>query len=218
MLTTTLFLFLYIFGGTGIVVWAGIAYSQKRWYGKNSPLKVAQTFQISAWQYFTRPDFIGFILCQLGLFAMLIFMFIKLPMEADMVWGYFVIFASIFGFFGYLGIEWLGTQLHFWKYTKIMKIVTIPEEKELLISDGESELRLKKGDIKELYGVGKINPRDVSFLYYVYYLQNGSSFVLTFAMPGRWVLEDYLGYIEPQLIEDPKPRISHLPLVSVVAA
>jgi hypothetical protein len=216
MLTTTLFLFAVILIPILLVVWVGVAYSNKRWYGNNSPLKVARTFQISARQYFTRPDFICFVLSFALFYTMLFFLFKTLPMDPDLVWGYFVLFIAVGGFFAYVGVQWASSEIHFWKHTKNMKIETFPLEKVVLVSDGERELRLKKGDIKELFAVGKINPKGRSFLYYVYYLQNGSSFVLTYAMPGRWILEDYLGYIEPQVIEDPMPRIAHLPLISIV--
>lgn len=218
MLTTTLFLFLFIFGGIGLMVWAGIVYSNKRWYGKNSPLKVTQTFKISAWQYFTRPDFVFFVLAYIGFFALLILMFQKLPMSPDLVWGYFLIFVAVIAFFGYLGIKHISLQLHYWEHTKNMKIVTVPEEKVVLVSDGKQQLRLKKGDIEEIYGIGVVSNRGVSYSYFVYYLKNGNSFVLTEPMPGRWVLEDYLGYVEPQLIQKSWPRIEHLPLISVVAS
>lgn len=200
------------------MVWAGIAYSQKRWYGKNSPLKVAQTFQISAWQYFTRPDFLYLVFALIGLPVFLVFAFKVMPMDPDMVWGYFVLFSFVMFFWIYNGIRHLRFQLHYWEHTKNMKIKAVPEEKVVLVSDGVRQLQLKKGDIKELYGVGMFwNSRGVTYSHYVYYLQDGSSFVLAEAMPGRWVLEDYLGYVEPQLIEKPWARIEHLPLVSVVA-
>lgn len=215
MLTTTLFLFVLILVPMALAIWAGISYSNRRWYGKNSPLKVTQTFQISVWKYFF-SDFLFFVLTYICFYAMLIFMFRTLPMEQDMLWGYSVIFGAIAAFFGYVGFKHVELQLHYWRHTKNMKIVALPEEKVVVISDGERELRLQKGAIAEVYGVGIFNGRGIRYCYYIYYLKDGSSFVLTDAMPGRWVLEDYLGYVEVQLIERSWAKIEHLPLVSVV--
>lgn len=215
MLLSTLFLLFFIFGGIGLLVWVAVRYSNKRWYGKNSPLKVAHTFQISAWQYFTRPNFIFLILTHLCFYALLIWMFRTLPIQPDLVWGYFLIFGAIILLFGYLGYKDILLQLHFWEHTKNKKIITIPEEKALLICEEGRQLRLQKGDIEALYAVGTFNSKGIANAYYLYYLKNGSSFVLTEPMPGRWVLEDYLGYVEPQVIEQRWPKIDHQPVSSV---
>jgi hypothetical protein len=158
--------------------------------GTNSPMKVKRIYRISGWAYFLTFDNAMFVAFGGMGFMLLTGAFIShfVP-ETNAIIGRIFLFsvgAIIIG----ISLGTLLIHINHWKYTDGVIMETFPDEHELELTFGDSKLRLKEGDITRVL-VTSNNGAKMPITYTTYFLANGDHFILSYKMPGTWVVKEY---------------------------
>jgi hypothetical protein len=200
------FLLIFIFFGVfGLIIWLLLKYSENT-YGKYSPLKISRSYEISAFQYFTKLD--NYAVYYLGVLS--IYCLIKLPdafspSKYIYDWRYTALLLLICIIFIGLFLYYLNLLLNYWKHTRNICITYQPEEKIVEISFPEKKFIIQEGDIKSIEMIR--NGGKIQFGYFVYTLTDGESFILTDRMPGTWAIQEYFRRIPCKMTEKRFPFI-----------
>jgi len=201
----SLLVFALIFGIFGLVIWGLLRFTDNT-VGKNSPLKVPRSYEVTKFQYFTKIDNLTiYYFAILGLYC-----FAKIPDTlSPSVYLYdwrnpaalIVVCVITIG----LSIFYFYLDLNYWKYTKNIRITYLPDERIIEIKFPEKIYVLKDGDIKNIDVIssgGKIR-----FGYSMYSLSNGDSFILTDRIPGTWAIQEFFKKIPVRFTEKGFPVI-----------
>jgi len=197
--------FAFIFGVFGLAIWGLLRYTDDT-VGKNSPLKVHRSYQISALQYFTRLyNFPVYYSGLLGLYC-----FIQIPDTFSRSVYLFdwktpaILFLTALIIMGF-SVCYLYLELNYWRHTKNIQITFWPQEKTVEINFPEKIYILKEGDLVNIETVG--NGGRVQFAYSIYTLKNGDLFILTDRVPGTWAIQEYFKKIPIKFTEKRFPLI-----------
>lgn len=182
-------LFFFIFGIAGFCIWRLLIFSKER-YGTNSPLKIVRTYEITAWEYFTRID--NLVMLPFPIMALLFLRLIftmEVKVEVGQIWLVYVVMIVVVLMLSYISAYHIILNLNYWKLTENVSITTNPEDHTLLIDIQGKEIVLREGDIEKIRMVA--NSSKIYFSYFKYYLRNGDTFTLTDRTPGIWAIGDY---------------------------
>jgi len=197
--------FAFIFGVFGLAIWGLLNFTDNT-VGKNSPLKVSRSYEVTTLQYFIRVENLSiYYFAFVGLYCLT-----KIPDTfSPSVYLYdwrnpaalILICVVMIG----LPIYYLYLDLNYWEHTKNIRITYLPDEKIIEIEFPEKTYVLKEGDIKNIHVIssgGKLR-----FGYSVYSLSNGDSFILTDRVPGTWAIQEFFKKIPIQYTEKRFPLI-----------
>jgi hypothetical protein len=182
-------LFFFIFGIAGFCIWRLLIFSKER-YGTNAPLKMARTYKITGWEYFTRID--NLVMLPFPIMAILFLRLIftmEVKVEAGQVWLVYLVMASVLLMLFYISAYHIILNLNYWQFTKDASITTSPDDHTLFIDIQGKEFVIREGDIEKVLMVA--NSSKLYFSYFKYYLTNGDTFTLTDRTPGIWAIGDY---------------------------
>lgn len=201
----TLIIVLGVLVPVGWGIWWLVQHT-KNTIGTNSPLKVKRIYQINSWLYFLTLDNAAFVVFG-GMGVMLLmgaFVFHFVP-ETNALPGRVFVFsvgAIIVG----VSLGTLLIHINHWKYTEGVIIETFPEEHELEITFGDTKLRLRESDIEKIRITGQQSKMNIT--YTTYFLRNGDHFILSYKMPGAWVIREYFKKIPVEYKHKRFPFIS----------
>jgi len=172
-----------------LIIWQLIRYSDNT-VGKYSPLKISRTYQIHYFRYFTKLD--NLFLYWVGISGL--YFLSKVPDTfSSSVYLYdwrnpasLICFSLLLIS---LSASYLYLDINYWQHTKNIRVSYLPEEKIVMICFPDKTYTLGQGDI---IGIELItNGAKMQLGYYVYFLANGESFILTDRMPGVWAIQEY---------------------------
>lgn len=206
--TDSLLLIAFLFGIFGLVIWRLLRYSENT-VGKYSPLKISRSYQIIAFQYFTKFDNLFFYyigLSGLYLLSKVLDTFSPSVYLYDWRNPASLIFISLLmlGFSAW----YLYLDLIYWHHTKNISVTYQPEEKIIEIDFPDKTYTLRDGDIDHIEMI--TNGAKMQFGYYIYSLTNGESFILTDRMPGVWAIREYFKKIPFKMTLKGFPLIKHV--------
>ncbi|MCF2445255.1 hypothetical protein L0657_14900 [Dyadobacter sp. CY345] len=203
--TDSLLLISIFFGIFGWAIWQLLRYSENT-VGKYSPLKISRSYEISAFQYFTKFDNLFFYYIGLGglyllskvpdTFTTSVYLF-DWRNSASIIF-ISLLFLSLPSFYLYLDIN-------YWYRTKNIKLIYYPESKIVEIDFPEKIYTLGEGDIKHIEVIS--SGGKIQFGYSIYSLKNGESFILTDRVPGTWAIREYFKKILVKFTEKRFPLI-----------
>jgi hypothetical protein len=206
MNVTDSFLLIFVFFGVfGLIIWLLLKYSENT-YGKYSPLKISRSYEISAFQYFTRVDnFAVYYFGTLGIYCLSKLPNAFSPSKYIYDWRYTALLLSICILLIGLFLYYLNLLLNYWKHTRNICIKYQPDEKIVEISFPEKTFIIQEGDIRSIEMIRNVGK--IQFGYFVYTLTNGESFILTDRMPGTWAIQEYFRRIPFKMTEKRFPFI-----------
>jgi hypothetical protein len=184
-----LLLIFLIFGSTGFIVWRLLLVSKDR-YGENAPLKVSRTYQITGREYFASYE----QLISIAPFLLVVFS-LGLPFTdsfsawEEAAWLKYLLAISMLLISLFVFTYNIFLQLNYWKFTKDVVIKSVPSDHTVQLYMNDKEILLKNDTIEKILMVSNRGRR--SFSYFIYYLKNGQSFILTDRTPGRWIIKEY---------------------------
>jgi len=195
----------FILGIFGLVIWGLVKFTQNT-IGKNSPLKVTRSYEVTKLRYFTKFDNLTiYYFALIGLYCL-----IKIPdIFSPSVYLYdwrspaILIFTCII-FIGFPAY-YLYLDLNYWKHTKNIRITYLPAEKTIEIKFPKITYHIQEGDIKNIEIIS--SGGKIQFGYSIYSLQNGDSFILTNRVPGTGAIREYFKNTPVKFIEKRFPLI-----------
>jgi hypothetical protein len=150
LLITFVFLSFFFFLIRGL-----INFSRKS-TGDKSPLSQRVTYQITAWQYFTRFDFLSLIILVAMILALLCTLFVKALPAAKTGWHYLALlsfFSTNVWFLYYLRICFrLNDQ--YGQLTRDVIVTLDPADKRMTIESPEETVSFVASDIQEIERIG----------------------------------------------------------------
>lgn len=200
-------LFAFIFGIFGWAIWGLLKYTDDT-VGKNSPLKVTRSYEVTTFQYFTKIENLTiYYFALVGLACLTKIPGTFSPSVYLFDWRISAILMLICIIMIGLPIYYLYLDLNYWQYTKSVRITYHPDEKTVEIDFPEKTYLIQQGDIKNIETIssgGKIR-----FGYSIYSLMNGDSFILTDRTPGTWAIQEYFKKIPSKWTEKRFPVIKN---------
>jgi hypothetical protein len=202
--TDSLLLIAIFFSIFVLLIWRLIIYSLN--IGKYSPVKVSRSYEITAFQYFTKFD--SLFIYYTGLFSL--FVLSKVPDTfSPSVYLYDWRNPAILLTIGFLSLSltfsYMYLDLMYWRHSKNVRITYYPEEKIITIDFPERTLTLRDGDIRHIEMIS--SGGKIQFGYSIYSLTNGDSFILTDRIPGTWAILEYFKRIPIKMTEKRFPVI-----------
>jgi len=195
----------FIFGIFGLIIWGLIKFTQNT-IGKNSPLKVTRSYEVTKFRYFTKFDNLTvYYFALIGLYCLTKIPDIFSPPVYLYDWRNPAILIFTCTIFIGLPAYYLYLDLNYWKHTKNIRITYLPAEKIIEINFPKKTYHIQEGDIKNIEIIS--SGGKIQFGYSIYSLENGDLFILTDRVPGTWAIREYFKKIPVKFVEKRFPLI-----------